>query len=682
MAKKKAKSAELKARKAEKATKKSQKKSSKTAADSDAEDIDLDAVLAEYAAQQANFHKVAETPLADPPSARTNSTLTPSPTNSNELFLFGGESFNGALAHFYNDLFVHIIDKNEWRHITSPNSPLPRSGHAAVTGKKEIWLFGGEFSSPKQGTFYHYGDFWRLDTANREWTKVEGKKGATPPARSGHRLVCWKQYVILYGGFQDLSASTKYMNDLWVFDTVEYTWTNVGNLMPSHAQKPEARSGFSFLPHENGAVLFGGYSRVKGTTAVSKSAQKGTKKSGGGGGGGATRNVLKPMFHTDCWFLRMSTDLKAVRWERRKKPVNAPNPPRAGVSMAYHKGRGIMFGGVHDVEESEEAIDSQFFNDFFAWAVDRNRFFALQMRRPKQNQGKKSGGGGGRRGRAQDAEEELLENLRRLQAGGPTEEEMDELAPVKKEEEVVKVVKENSFQLPAPRFDAALAVQDDVLYIYGGRFESGDKEDREVTFDEMFAIDLGKLDGVREVFSRGTTKDWEVEEEEEDDEDDEDDDDEDEDEEEEPEIDEEEEERRRKAREERKSKKKSKDGEVPAPVEVVTEPVVEEEGPETDEPIDTTPHPRPFETLREFFSRTSNAWQDHLLAILTEQGKAENLGVKEIRKKAFEMAEEKWWACREEIREMEDEQEAHGIGEVVNLEEKNAAGGGGGRARR
>jgi hypothetical protein len=34
-------------------------------------------------------------------------------------------------------------------------------------------------------------------------------------------------------------------------------------------------------------------------------------------------------------------------------PANTPNPPRVGTTMAYHKGRGIMFGGVHDVELSE-----------------------------------------------------------------------------------------------------------------------------------------------------------------------------------------------------------------------------------------------------------------------------------------------------------------------------------------
>jgi hypothetical protein len=36
----------------------------------------------------------------------------------------------------------------------------PRSGHAWCRGGNAggIYLFGGEFSSPKQGTFYHYND--------------------------------------------------------------------------------------------------------------------------------------------------------------------------------------------------------------------------------------------------------------------------------------------------------------------------------------------------------------------------------------------------------------------------------------------------------------------------------------------------------------------------------------------
>jgi hypothetical protein len=155
---KKAKIAEKKQKQEKKNEKKEKTKTAK-AADSDAEDVDLDAVLAEYAKKQEQFLKVTETPC-DPPKARASSTLLASPANDNELFLFGGEYFNGALATFFNDLYVYQINRDEWRLITSPNTPLPRSGHAWTRGGNGggIYLFGGEFSSPKQGTFYHYND--------------------------------------------------------------------------------------------------------------------------------------------------------------------------------------------------------------------------------------------------------------------------------------------------------------------------------------------------------------------------------------------------------------------------------------------------------------------------------------------------------------------------------------------
>ncbi len=127
--------------------------------------------------------------------------------------MFGGEYYSGAFATFYNDLYIYLIDRDEWRLVTSPNSPLPRSGHAWCRGENAggIYLFGGkrefclifsrlildllrvtgEFSSPKQGTFYHYNDFWRLDPSTREWERLE-TKGKAPPARSGHRMVSYK----------------------------------------------------------------------------------------------------------------------------------------------------------------------------------------------------------------------------------------------------------------------------------------------------------------------------------------------------------------------------------------------------------------------------------------------------------------------------------------------------------
>ena len=152
----------LKAQKKQKQEKKGEKKEKSKSAkniDSDAEDVDLDAVLAEYAKKQEQFLKVTEV-TCEPPRARSSATIIASPASDNELFLFGGEYFNGALATFFNDLYVYLINKDEWRLITSPNTPLPRSGHAWCRGGNAggVYLFGGEFSSPKQGTFYHYND--------------------------------------------------------------------------------------------------------------------------------------------------------------------------------------------------------------------------------------------------------------------------------------------------------------------------------------------------------------------------------------------------------------------------------------------------------------------------------------------------------------------------------------------
>jgi hypothetical protein len=122
-----------------------------------------------------------------------------------------------------------------------------------------------------------------------------------------------------------------------------------------------------------------------------------------------------------------------------------------------------------------------------------------------------------------------------------------------------------------------------------------------------------------------------------------------------------------------------------APTEVTPQVTKEDEietEPELPQEQDSKPYPRPFESLRDFFTRTTNAWQDLLIESLKEMGAGggSSKSIKELRKEAFDIAEEKWWDCREEIRALEDAQEEAGIGEVVTLGDRG--GEGGGRARR
>jgi hypothetical protein len=328
--------------------------------------------------------------------------------------------------------------------------------------------------------------------------------------------------------------------------------------------------------------------------------------------------------------------------------------------MAYHKGRGVLFGGVHDVEESEEGIDSEFFNQLFIWNVERNRYMPLSLRRPKLNANKKAAQQANinRRDRGKAAEEELLANLKALEmkAGVSTDADSDDEAKKPKEEEEeeeARPEKPKIFEYPHPRFNAALTVQADTLYIYGGTFEKGD---REFTFDELWSVNLNHLDGVTEIFKR-ELEDWQGSEDEADSEDEDEEDSED---------------------EEGDEDDKS---ESTAPTSVSESPAVapihsEDLGPqeEISALTDTLPHPRPFESLRDFYARTSEQWQNIILEELEKKGKIAEKSPKEIKKLGFDRSEEKWWDCREEIRALEDEQEAAGIGEVVSLADKEGAG--------
>ena len=395
------------------------------------------------------------------------------------------------------------------------------------------------------------------------------------------------------------------------------------------------------------------------------------------GGGNSVKNVLKPMVHTDTWLLRISlppsetsrSEPPQVRWERRKKPANPPNPTRAGVSMAYHKGRGILFGGVHDTEESEEGIESEFFNTLFAWNIDRNRFFPLNLHKPRTGAKKQvAESGGSRRARGRADEEDLLRNLAALEAHGTVAKANEVQMATEDDPEdkptTMPVSKPVQYTFPHARFNAQLAIQEDILYIFGGTYEH---KDREYTFNELHAIHLGRLDGVKEIY-REEFDAWQESEDESTDSDEEDEDaddamlsDDDDDEE---------------------------SGGVAlsttAPSDITSEPApsmtetdFDDTRMDVDQPEDDQPQPRPFEPLRDYFARTSTEWQEYLI----RRNKDDSMGhsVKELRAKAFDLAESKWWDAREEITAIELEQEEAGIGEVVNLADRQEAGASGRR---
>ncbi|SCU81915.1 LAMI_0B08196g1_1 [Lachancea mirantina] len=610
--------AELKNKKnQDKADQKNKKKSKKL--DDDEEDVDIDEILENYRKEQLQFHEISVVPV-ERPGPRSNCSMVASPLRGKrELIIFGGENTDqtAGTTTFYNELFTYNLDSDQWRKITSQNSPMPRSSAAFASHPSGVMLLhGGEFSSPKQNTFYHYSDSWLLDCDTKEWTKLDQKNG--PSARSGHRIAIWKNYFILHGGFRDLGTSTTYLNDCWLLDITTYKWKQV-EFPPNHPV-PDARSGHSLIPSPEGAILWGGYCKVK-----------------------AGKGLQKGKTLTDCWYLKMKSDISGVRWERRKKQGFQPSP-RVGCSMVHHKGRGILFGGVYDYEETEEGLNSEFFNDLFSYQIETNRWFSVKLRPQKRKTvfTPKSS-----RNKDKELEDILNDILQKANIVDDSTEDSaqieDELRQLEKDEDSDEDEDRKEYpvttQLPHARFNAATAVVDDTLCIFGGTWEQGE---RDYSINSFYNIDLNKLDGVKVIWEEIS----EIERAKELGEEDEDDDEEDEDD------------------EEDGSEDELQDQMLNAEESDESDEEVEEDV-EFPDPRPWLPHPKPFEALRDFYVRTGG---EFLQWAISNDRYSKG---KHLKHKSFELCQERWWERREQLRIEEDKLEE--LGGVENVIERDTS---------
>ncbi|KAI0294028.1 hypothetical protein B0F90DRAFT_1759450 [Multifurca ochricompacta] len=277
-------------------------------------------------------------------------------------------------------------------------------------------------------------------------------------------MALWKHYIVLFGGFYDPGITTRYMNDLWVFNIQEYKWQQIEFKDPNE-RRPSPRSGFSFIPTLDGVILHGGYC---------KEYTKGKRPIG--------------VMLDDTWLLRLSlatapegvTSSKAkfdplvAKWERRKRPSTAYAPAlRSGATMALWatKGMGVLFGGVTDEDSDEETLKSVFWNDLNGYQVTGNgKWVSMMLKAPKKK--------GGRRkkdwihqgdGDEQDEEDHHYHHHHQKIAALEPELEPDPDDPL----------------LSTPCRGTMRCLP------YGGIFERGS---REYTLDDFYALALDKMD--------------------------------------------------------------------------------------------------------------------------------------------------------------------------------------------
>lgn len=465
--------------KTERKTAKGEEKRARREARKVGEEDDIEAILRSIQKEEAKKKEVHTEENIPAPSPRSNCSLTINPLKETELILYGGEFYNGSKTFVYGDLYRYDVEKNEWKLVSSPNSPPPRSAHQTVAWKNNIYMFGGEFTSPNQERFHHYKDFWTLDLKTNQWEQILAK--GCPSARSGHRMVLYKHKIVLFGGFYDTLREVRYYNDLHAFDLDHFKWEEIkprpGCLWPS------PRSGFQLAVYQDQIYLYGGY--FKEVSSDKNASEKGT-------------------VHADMW----SLDPRTWEWNKVKK-TGMPPGPRAGFSMCVHKKRAVLFGGVVDMEVEGDVLMSMFMNELYGFQLDNHRWYPLELRKDKPSKNK-----------TKDIKRRESTNELEANIGNEDDEVMEDLEEaidgqsevhgvsnhLNKSLTITKAGSSKSSDVsfdsitqealpeavkPSGRINACMAVGKDMLYLYGGMMEV---KDREITLDDLYSLNLCKLD--------------------------------------------------------------------------------------------------------------------------------------------------------------------------------------------
>ncbi|KAK7411051.1 hypothetical protein VNO78_02404 [Psophocarpus tetragonolobus] len=602
---------------------------------------DIDAILLSIQKEEAKKKEVHVDDNVPAPSPRSNCSLTVNPLKETELILYGGEFYNGNKTFVYGDFYRYDVEKLEWKLVTSPNSPPPRSAHQAVAWKNYIYIFGGEFTSPNQERFHHYKDFWMLDLKTNQWEQLNLK--GCPSPRSGHRMVLYKHKIILFGGFYDTLREVRYYNDLFVFDLDQFKWQEI-KPKPG-AMWPTGRSGFQLFVYQDDIFLYGGYSKEV-------SSDK--------------NNSEKGVVHSDMW----SLDPKTWEWNKFKKSGMPPGP-RAGFSMCVHKRRALLFGGVVDIEVEGDVMMSLFLNELYGFQLDTNRWYPLELRKEKSTKDK-----------LKKIEQNCTDDTNKINpectAREEAEESEDEESNV---DDISKSIESNMSILdgetvtkskgnskesgaksdiqsslsevvkPCGRINACMAVGRDTLYIYGGMMEI---KDQEITLDDLYSLNLSKLDEWKCIIPASESEWVEASEDDEGNEDDDEDESDDDSSNDEDEDDEEEE-------EEEAQNASVQVGDAVALIKGVGKNLRRKERRSRIEQIraslglsDSQRTPLPGESLRDFYKRTNMYWQ------MAAHEHTQHTG-KELRKDGFDLAEARYRELKpilDELALLEAEQKA------------------------
>ncbi|XP_028161306.1 kelch domain-containing protein 4-like [Ostrinia furnacalis] len=229
------------------------------------------------------------------------------------------------------------------------------------------------------------------------------------------------------------------------------------------------------LPGADSLIIYGGFSRVK---------------------EGRTERTHT---HTELFRLAPKSGGGGYTWRSLTGGPLAP-PARAGQAAAVnaHSGRAYVFGGVSDVEETEEELRGEMSDELLMLDLESGKWHSVTLRTEKQAASASS---------SQDQGAETVEETKEIVTVVTDEVFTMKLggapAPTNAADDVTVAVKTKTG--PSARMSAMMAVQRSTLYLYGGVLE---KDDKQFYLGDMYSLDLHKLNEWKTIIEQPSLPDW------------------------------------------------------------------------------------------------------------------------------------------------------------------------------
>ncbi|KAG8979221.1 hypothetical protein FRB90_008173, partial [Tulasnella sp. 427] len=174
-------------------------------------------------------------PPAPFPGSREGHTLT---AVGNTLWVYGGRDGKKILGDLWCIELgsMKAMERIRWRQIPTRNLwPSARAYHSTVEYQGDLYIFGGH----DHGLVPSFNDLWKFDTRKETWSQVQCS-GLLPDERDAHCATVIGDNMFVFAGFRkpddwdrEKELSGTFINDAFVFNFADYTWTSLAMLGPT-----------------------------------------------------------------------------------------------------------------------------------------------------------------------------------------------------------------------------------------------------------------------------------------------------------------------------------------------------------------------------------------------------------------------------------------------------------------